>query len=390
MVERPIDENSREPLLPYARQWLDEDDIEAVVRALRGELITTGSLVGTFERELAAVAGASFAVAVSSGTAALHIAYQAAGLGPGDELVTSPLTFVSTATTALQLGATVRFADVESDTGNLDPRSAAGVVGAGTKLIVPVDYAGHPAAYDELNQLADRHGASLVADAAHSFGAFYRDQPVGGLAAATATSFHPVKPITTAEGGAMLTNNESWWQRGRAFRNHGIVRDSARHREAGGPWHYEVQSFGLNYRLPDVLCALGSSQLKKLDRFIDRRREIADRYNEAFADLAALELPAIRDEVRHSWHLYVLRVRDATRRRPLFEFLRGRGLGVQVHYTPVYLHPLFRDLGFENGVAPRAEDFAARAISIPIFPRMSDSDVQRVIDTVADGVRELL
>jgi perosamine synthetase len=376
--------------LPYARQWIDERDIEAVVEVLRGDWLTTGPKVQEFERALAAVTGVSRAVVVNSGTAALHVAYAAAGLGPGDEIVTSPLTFVSTASCALQLGARVRFADVDSRTGNLDPEAVEDAVSADSRLIVPVDYAGHPANYRAMRSIADRCGAVIVSDSAHSLGARRDGRSTGELADASATSFHPVKGVTSAEGGALMTGRKDWAERAELFRNHGIERDPARHRHPGRSGSYEVQTLGLNYRLPDVLCALGLSQLSKLEGFIAGRREIAARYSEALAGIEALQLPTTEEGVEPSWHLYVLRVRDAKRREPLFDSLRSYGLGVQLHYHPVHLHPLFEDLGFRSGSCPVAEDFAARAISIPIFPAMNDAEVERVIDTVERCARELL
>lgn len=372
--------------LPYGRQWVDEEDVEAVARVLRGDWLTTGPLVAEFEAELARAAGAPFAVVSSSGTAALHSAYVAAGLGPGDELLTSPLTFVATASCARHLGATVRFADVDPDTGNLDPEAAAAAIGPRTRLLVPVDYAGHPADYEAIAPLAKSHDLALVADAAHSFGATYRGEPVGSLADATTTSFHPVKLVTSAEGGALFTAREDWAERARAFRNHGIEAG-----EAGSPpWHYEIRELGLNYRLPDVLCALGLSQLGKREAFLSRRRELAGRYVEALGDVDALELPVVREGVQPAWHLFVLRVREASRRRAFFEGLRARGLRVQLHYIPVHLHAAFRELGQGAGSCPVAEDYAARALSIPLYPRMTEDDFARSVEAIRCAARELL
>ncbi len=378
------------PRLPYGRQWLDDDDVAAVVEVLRGDWLTTGPLVAEFERALAARASTRHAAAVSSGTAALHTAYFAAGLTRGDAIVTSPLTFVSTASVALNLGAGVRFADVDPGTGNLDPGAAGSAVEADTRLIVPVDYAGHPADYEAFSRLAGSRGLHVVADAAHSFGATYHGRPAGSLAHASTTSFHPVKPITTGEGGAVFTDIDEWQTRATEFRNHGIVRDACRHRRPGGSWHYEVHELGLNYRLPDVLCALGLSQLAKLDRFLARRREIAARYTAALGEAGGLELPVVLEGVEPGWHLYIVRVRDAGRREALFDFLRRQGLLVQLHYVPVHLHPVFAELGFRPGQFPNAEDYASRAMSIPLYPKMSDNDVDRVIRTVLVGAKQLL
>lgn len=320
----------------------------------------------------------------------MHAAYAAAGLGADDEIITSPLTFVATASCALMLGARVRFADVEPDTGNLNVSAAAEQLSPRTRLIVPVDYAGHPADYTAIAELSEARDLAVIADAAHSLGASFEGRHVGGLADATTLSFHPVKAITTAEGGAVLTDDPSLAKGVRAFRNHGIVRDADEHRHSGPEWYYEVQSLGLNYRMPDLLCALGHSQLGRLDEFIDRRRAVAARYTDALSSEETLELPTERSNVRSSWHLYVVRVREAARREEFLNYLRSRGIGAQVHYLPVYLHPLFADLGYEPGGCPIAEDFAARAVSIPLFPRMSDADAERVIDVVAEACREIL
>jgi perosamine synthetase len=376
--------------LPYGRQSIDADDVEAVREALTGDFLTTGPLVERFEAELCAATGAQHAVAVDSGTAALHAAYRAAGLGPGDELVTSPLTFVATASAALHLGAGVRFADVEPDTGNLDARAAGALAGPRTRAIAGVDFAGHPCDWDALNELAAERSWVPIADAAHSLGARLRGRAVGTLAPLTATSFHPVKIVTTAEGGALLARDAEHARIAREFRNHGIVRDPRRLERSGPGWYHEVQSLGFNYRLPDVLCALGLSQLRKLARFLARRRELAGRYFEGLRDVAGLELPAVRAGVEPAWHLFVVRVRDVARRDAFFERLRERGLLVQVHYRPVHLHPVFRELGFRPGLCPVAEDFAARALSLPLYPALSDADAARVIETVRSESRELL
>lgn len=376
--------------LPYGRQSVDEDDIQAVVEVLRSDFLTTGPAVARFEQALAAATGAEHTVAVNSGTSALHAMYFAAGLGPGDEIITSPLTFAATANAALYLGTTVKFVDVETDTGNLDPQLVAESLTERTKLIVAVDFAGHPAEYDALRELADRHGAILVADAAHSLGASYKDRPVGTLATATAVSFHPVKPVTTAEGGAVLTDDADLARRARLFQTHGITRAQDEMLDPDeGPWWYEQHHLGFNYRLTDVQAALGTSQMARLAHFIERRREIARQYDAALANLSSLELPGRRPYVDPGWHLYVIRVQEAALRRPLFEALRSRGLGVQVHYLPVYYHPYYAQLGYQRGLAPIAEDFYARAISLPIFPAMSDDDVSRVVEAVERSLREL-
>ena len=287
------------------------------------------------------------------------------------------------------LGATVRFADVDPHTGNLDPTAVEDAIGPKTTVIVPVDFAGHPVDYDAFRTLATRRGVRLLADAAHSFGAAFRTQPVGALADATATSFHPVKLLTTGEGGAVFSADDTVIERAMAFRNHGQV-PADRHEHPGAPWHREVQHLGLNYRLPDVLCAIGLVQLQKFDAFLERRRAIAATYQAAFADIDTVERPADADDVDHAWHLYVLRVRDPSCRRAFFDALTRRGLGVQVHYEPVPHHPWYEAQGHRRGACPVAEDFAARAVSIPLFPRMQDADVARVITDVRAAATEVL
>lgn len=373
--------------LPYGRQWVDDDDVAAVVDVLRSDYLTTGPAVDRFEAALTGATGATHAVAVNSGTSALHAMYFAAGIGPGDEIVTSPLTFAATANAALYLGASVRFVDVEPDTGNLDPALVEAAIGERTKAIVPIDFAGHPADYDRLRAIADRHGLRLLADAAHSLGATYKGRPVGTLADASELSFHPVKPVTTAEGGAVVTDDAELAQRAARFRTHGITKNAAELEHPDeGPWWYEQHDLGFNYRLTDVHAALGTSQMHKLDRFVGRRRAIAAKYDALLADVDALELPGRRDDVEPGWHLYVVRTRRPQLRKPLFEHLSAHGLGVQVHYLPVYWHPYYAALGYRRGLCPEAERFYASAITLPIFPAMSDDDVERVVDVVHAAV----
>jgi UDP-4-amino-4,6-dideoxy-N-acetyl-beta-L-altrosamine transaminase len=375
--------------LPYGQQSVDEADIAAVVEVLRGERLTTGPAVEAFENALATATGAPHVCAVNSGTAALHAAYAALGLGPGQALVTTPLTFAATANAARYLGADVIFADVRADTGCLDPEAAAAAVRPSATVLTAVDYAGHPADYPALRGLAAGRGLRLVADACHALGATLDGQPLGAWADVACLSFHPVKPITTAEGGAVLTHSSEWDTAVRTFRTHGITR---RPEALGthGAWHYAMESLGYNYRLSDLHAALGRSQLRRLDAFIAARRVIAARYSEALADLDSLEPPAVRPGAAPGWHLYVVRVREAGRRRAFFEALQARGILVQVHYIPVYHHPYWAALGYRRGLCPVAEDFAARAVSLPIFPAMTTDDVDRVVEAVHAAARETL
>jgi UDP-4-amino-4,6-dideoxy-N-acetyl-beta-L-altrosamine transaminase len=368
--------------LPYGRQSVDEDDVAAVAGVLRGDWLTTGPTVRAFEQALCELTGAATAATVTSGTAALHVAYAAAAVGPGDEVVTTPMTFVATASCAAMFGATVVFADVEEDTANLDPRAAAAAVTGRTKVVAAVDFAGHPAEMDELRSVADEAGAMLLEDAAHSIGSFYKGRPVGTLADLTTLSFFPTKNLTTAEGGAVLTTGEALGRRAARFRTIGLVRDKdeLRHPDEG-PWHQEVHEFGLNYRLPDVLCALGLSQLRRLPMFKARRAELVRRYDEGLAGLPGLRLMSRRSHVDPTWHLYPVRVLDG-RRREVFERLRAEGIGVQVNYIPVYWHPVFEDMGYRRGLCPNAEAFYAEEISLPLYSDLTHDDQDRVIESV--------
>lgn len=371
-------------LLPYGRQSISQEDIDAVVAVLRGDWLTTGPTVEAFESAVSEVTGGHRAVSCTSGTAALHMAYAAAGVGPGDEVVTTPMTFVATASGASILGADVVFADVEEDTGLIDPDAVAAAVTERTKVIAAVDYAGHPADYDALQPIADGVGALTLDDAAHSIGGSLRGRPVGDLADITTLSFFPTKNLTTGEGGAAVFKDPAIAQRAHEFHFIGLVRDSERHEFYDeGPWHQEVHEFGLNYRLTDLACALGLSQLKRLQQFKERRAQITARYNEAFSGVTGLRTPTQRDDVDPAWHLYPIRILDG-RRREVFEQMRERGIGVQVNYIPVYWHPVYAELGYQRGMCPNAEQFYREELSLPLYPDLTDDQVDRVIETLTD------
>jgi perosamine synthetase len=372
----------RKTLLPYGRQCIGEDDIQAVVQVLRSDWLTTGPKVGEFEEAFAAWVGARHAVSFSSGTAALHGAAFAAGLKPGDEAITTPMTFAATANCLLYQGATPVFADVSADTLNLDPEQAAARISPRTRAILPVDYAGHPADLDAILELADRHGMTVIEDASHALGAEYRHRRVGSIAHMTVFSFHPVKHLATGEGGMVTTDRADCAEALRRFRNHGISSD-ARQRQAEGQWHYEMVLLGFNYRLTDIACALGISQMKKLEANLSRRREIATRYALAFRDLAGVMPPTVRADANPAWHLYPIRLNlqklSADRSR-IFRALRAENIGVNVHYIPVHRHPYYRDrFGYRGGEYPIAEDAYERLISLPMFHGMSDGDVEDVV-----------
>jgi perosamine synthetase len=375
--------------LPYGRHFIDDDDVAAVVRALRSDWLTTGPEVEAFEHELQAACGARHAVVVSSGTAALHCAYAAAGLGAGDELITTPLTFAAPANMALALGAKVVFADIEEDTMCLDPAAVGRAMTPRAKVIAPVDFAGHPAALGELMALARAKGAIVVEDASHSIGGKLDGKPVGSLAHLTTFSFQGPKNLTTAEGGAVLTDDESLARRARDFRNHGLMRDKARLERDDGPWYYEIQSLGFNHRLSDLHCALGRSQLAKLPRFVARRRQIVARYQAAFAREPRLVLQATRTGAEPAWHLAAIRLKGgAPARAALFAALQKRGLGVQVHNLAVNDFPLYRGLGHTPESTPVAFAASQSILSLPLFSAMSDADVERVIGAVRESLEE--
>ena len=376
----------RKTLLPYGRQSIAEDDIQAVVNVLRSDWLTTGPKVAEFEEAFAAWVSAKHAVSFTSGTAALHGAAFAAGLKAGDEAITTPMTFAATANCVLYQGATPIFADVSADTLNLDPEQVAARITPRTRAILPVDYAGHPAELDAMRELASKHGLVVIEDASHALGAEYRGRRTGSMADMTVFSFHPVKHLATGEGGMVTTDRADYAETLRRFRNHGISSD-ARQRQSAGQWHYEMVLLGFNYRLTDLACALGLSQLKKLEENLTRRREIADRYAAAFHSLEAVTVPAVRPGVDPAWHLYPIRLNleklkaDRTEARgTVFRALRAENIGVNVHYIPVHLHPYYRDrLGHRAGEYPVAENAYERLISLPMFHGMSDQDIEDVI-----------
>ncbi|HET6297125.1 MAG TPA: UDP-4-amino-4,6-dideoxy-N-acetyl-beta-L-altrosamine transaminase [Kribbella sp.] len=369
-------------MLPYGRQSISEEDIEAVSAILRGDWLTTGPAVTAFENAISELTGGHRAVSCTSGTAALHMAYAGLGVGPGDEVVTTPMTFVATASCAAILGAKIVFADVEEDTALLDPAAVEAAVTDRTKVIAAVDYAGHAADYDALQPIADRVGAKTLDDAAHSVGGTYKGRPVGDLADVTTLSFFPTKNLTTGEGGAVVAKDPAVAQKVHEYHFIGLVRDKDRFEITDeGPWHQEVHEYGLNYRLTDIASALGLSQLKRLDAFKKRRTEITARYNEAFASVDGLRTPPQRDDVDPAWHLYPVRVLG-DRRREIFEGMRAAGILVQVNYIPVYWHPVFANQGYQRGMCPNAEQFYREELSLPMYPDLTDADVDRVIETL--------
>jgi perosamine synthetase len=387
MIDSSLKQGRRTSMLPYGRQWIDEDDIEAVVAVLRSDYLTTGPAVERFERKLALKVGARYAVAFANGTAALHAACYAAGIGAGDEVITTPLTFAASANCVLYQGGTPVFADVDERTYNLDPEAARRLITPRTKAIIPVDYTGQPAKLDAFRALAEEYGLVLIEDAAHALGAQFQAKPVGSISDMTMFSLHPVKPITAGEGGVITTNDERYCERLLHFRNHGIVRDPARYRTQPPPgrWYYEMQSLGFNYRMTDFQAALAASQTDKLDTFVKRRKEIAELYNEAFAGRGELIVPHQAPDASSSWHLYVLQLnleRLTRDRNWIMNRLLEENIGVNLHYIPVYLHPYYRELGYEPGLCPAAERLYGRILTLPLFPAMTPQDVDDVIRAV--------
>lgn len=376
-------------MIPYGRQSIDENDIKAVVDVLRSDWLTTGPKVNEFEQAFASFVGAKHAVAVSSGTAALHCVTHCVGIGPGDEVIVTPMTFAASVNCVLYQSGTPVFADVNSETLLIDPYCVEKKVTERTKAIIAVDYAGQPCDYERLHAIAAKHGLVLIADACHSLGATYRGRRVGTLADLSVFSFHPVKHITTAEGGMVTTDDPEMARRIRVFRNHGITTDH-RERSQNGSWIYEMVELGYNYRITDVQCALGLSQLKKLPHWLNRRREIACRYDESFKDLPGMCILGKGQDLLHAYHLYVVRigsVANGMNRTKMFQSLRDRGVGANVHYVPVHLHPYYRThMGTAIGLCPVAESAYEEILSLPMYPGMTD----RQIDTVISVCRDLL
>ena len=368
-------------MIPYGRHSIDDDDIAAVVSVLKSDWLTTGPLVEEFESALAGVVGAP-CIAVSSGTAALHCAYAAIDLQPGDEVITPPITFIATQATAALFGAKIVFADVEWDTANIDPKAVAAAITPRTKAIVAVDYAGHPADLDELRAIADRYGVYLIEDAAHSIGSAYKGRQVGSIADITTFSFFPTKNLTTGEGGAVSSIHPELLERAKRFSRQGLIRNPSEFRiKDQGLWHQEVHEFGLNYRLPDILCALGVSQLHRLEDFQAKKKSIFEHYVGALINFQGIELPSERPDMNVNWHLFPVRV-DPLKRKTIFSSLRKAGIGVQVNYIPAYWHPVFGEFGLTKGMFPNSDKFYSQEISLPIYPQLTKDELDFVLENV--------
>ena len=372
-------------MIPYGRQFIDDEDIQAVVKTLRSDWLTTGPAVKAFEEAFAEYVGSRYAVAVCNGTAALHAIMNCLEIGSGDEVIVPAMTFAATANAVVYQGGTPVFCDVDPDSLLIDHEHVEALMTPRTRAVVAVDYTGQPCNYSKLKNVTEKHRLTLVADGCHALGAEYRKVRVGNITGLTAFSFHPVKHITTGEGGMVTTNSETQYHRLLQFRNHGITTDF-REREKTGSWFYEMTDLGFNYRISDIQCALGRSQLKKLPDFLNRRNAIANRYRSAFSETEHILPLAVSRDVLHAWHLFVVRVdfdRLGMDRETVFLRLRNEGIGVNVHYLPVHLHPFYqRKYGTHSGMCPIAESAYECILSLPIHPAMTDIDVEHVISSM--------
>lgn len=375
--------------IPYGKQYIDDEDILAVVDVLKGDYLTTGPKIDEFEKKFAEYVGAQYAVAVSSGTAALHLANLAAGFKAGDEVITTPMSFAATANSVLYTRARPVFVDIDNTSYNIDQTQIEKQIGSRTRGIIPVHYTGLPCFMEEIRDIAKKHNLTVIEDACHALGARYKDSTIGDCyySHMTVFSFHPVKHITTGEGGMITTNSRDYYENLKKLRSHGIVRNEENLTgERHGPWYYEMQELGYNYRMTDIQAALGISQLDKLDYFIKRRKQIAAYYNEAFSDLS-LELPFEPEDCYSSYHLYVIKLKPGIpyNRKEIYCRLREKGIYAQVHYIPIHTFPYYqRALGCRSGDYPNAEDHYERILSLPIYPQMTDLDIWTVIKVVRE------
>ncbi len=368
--------------IPYGKQWIDEDDIQAVVDVLKGDYLTTGPAISEFEKAVCEYTGAKYAVAIANGTAALHAACFAAGIKYGDEVITTPMTFAASANCVLYCGGTPVFADIRPDTYNIDPAEIRKKITDKTKAIIAVHYTGQPCDMDEIQAIAKEHHLTVIEDAAHALGADYKGRKIGTISDMTTFSFHPVKHITTGEGGMITTNDEKLYEKLKLFRSHGITRDESLMTKKEGGWYYQQVDLGYNYRITDIQCALGISQMRKLDNFIARRRELVKRYEEAFRDIEGIICPYQQEECHNSWHLYVIQVQE---RKKVFDQLRNAGIQANVNYIPVYQHPYYQDHGYQDVCCQQAEKLYEHIIILPLFAGLTDEQQDYVIQKVKDA-----
>lgn len=378
--------------IPYGKQWIDEKDVESVVSVLESDWLTNGPKVAEFEKKFAKYVNANFAVAVSSGTAALHTASFAAGISKGDEVITTPMTFAASSNCVLYQDGNPVFADIDKKTYNIDPDKIRKKITKEIKAIIPVDYTGQPCELDEINEIAEEQDLTVIEDASHAVGSAYKGKKIGSISDLSIFSFHPVKHMTTGEGGMITTDSKELYDKMMLFRNHGIIKDEDDFiSKSDDGWFYEQQILGYNYRITDLQSALGISQLSKIDDFIKRRIKIVKGYNEAFETVDEIITPFHPDYVNPSWHLYVIQLnleKLSVTRKKVFDELRKNGLGVQVHYIPVYFHPYYQKLGYKKGLCPNAEWLYDRIISLPLYPKMTDKEVDYVIETVKNVVNK--
>ncbi|WP_342559383.1 UDP-4-amino-4,6-dideoxy-N-acetyl-beta-L-altrosamine transaminase [Metasolibacillus sp. FSL K6-0083] len=365
--------------ISYGRQTIDDEDIQLVIDTLRSSNLTQGPKILEFEQAVANYVGTKYAVAFCNGTAALHGACYAAGIGEGDEVITSPITFAASANCVRYVGGTVVFADIDRKTYNIDTEQIRMNITKKTKAIIPVDFTGQPANLDEIMAIAKEHHLVVIEDGAHSFGASYKGHKVGTQADMTMFSFHPVKPITTGEGGVIVTNNEDYYKKLLKFRSHGI--EQTAYAEEQGSWYYEMTDLGYNYRMTDLQAALGISQMSKLDAFLQRRKEVASLYTEKLKDVEGIQVPFQLEGVESGWHLYMIQLEHANRKQ-IFEAMRAANIGVHVHYLPVYWHPYYQQLGYDRGICPIAEDWYEKALTLPIHPSLTNEEIDYVIKTL--------
>jgi len=380
----------RETYLSYGKQNIDEDDIQEVIKVLKSDYLTTGPYVKIFEENIANYVGASYAVAFSNGTAALHGACFAAGIEEGDEVIVSPMTFAASSNAILYCGGIPIFCDIDMNTGNIDVSKIEEKITSKTKAIIPVDFAGHSVDMDEIIKIANKYNLIVIEDGAHALGGEYKNKKIGNGAHMTEFSFHPVKPITTGEGGIITTNDKELYNKLIRFRSHGITRDkNFLVNKNEGPWYYEQLELGFNYRLTDIGAALGVSQLKKLDKFIERRREIANIYNEAFKDIEEIEIPIEYDYAKSGYHIYVIKLKLeklCKTRKEIFMELENNNIGVNVHYVPVYYHPYYKELGYDKGLCKVAEQFYERIITLPLHPSITNEEIKYIISKVKEVI----
>ncbi len=369
--------------IPYGKQWIDDDDIAAVVDVLKSDWLTCGPKVDEFEKDIADYCNVKYAVAFSSGTAALHGAYNALAIKQGDEIITTPLTFSATSNGVVYCGGTPVFCDIDPNTLNIDPTKIEEKITPKTKAISIVDFAGQPCDFDAIKNIAEKHNLAIVEDGAHSLGSEYKDQKVGSMADLTILSFHPVKTITSGEGGMVLTNNEALAIKLKNFRHHGIVK-----KPEGGYWYYEIEDLGYNYRLTDIHCALGISQLKKIDKFIKRRREIVEKYQQEFKDIPEIILIKEKYFAKSAWHIYPIQFdleKLSISRKEIFAKLSEKGIKCQVHYVPVHFMPFYqKKFGYKKGDFPITEQYYERAITLPLFPKLTNEEVDYVVESVKE------